>query len=343
MAAAGEGQVKEVVGTGPYRFVEHKPDRHIKVARFKDYSARADASDGGYGGRRVAYADEILFIPVPDEAVRLAGVETGEYHYAQQIKADQYDRVKSLPALEPGVVKPFGWITAVPNHKQGVMANKKVRQAFLAALDSDPIMAAGIGNKAFYRIDGALFNPEQTAFHSQAGVTGYNQKNPNKARALLKEADYKGEPVRWITTKEYDWMYNTSLVAKQQMEAAGFTVDLQVLDWATLVQRRNKPELYDIFSTGFTLSVDPALATSIQCNWPGWWCNEEKERILAEMLRETDPMKRKAQIERIQAIFYDDVGRVKLGDYFTFFVTRKDLRGFRATPHLFLWNTWLAK
>ena len=113
-------------------------------------------------------------------------------------------------------------------------------------------------------------------------------------------------------------MYNTALVAKQQMEAAGFTVDLQVLDWATLVQRRNKPELYDIFSTGFTLGADPALATSVQCNWPGWWCQEEKERILAEMLRETDPKKRKAQIERLQAVFYEDVGRVKFGDYFTF-------------------------
>ncbi len=123
-------------------------------------------------------------------------------------------------------------------------------------------------------------------------MTGYNQKNPTKAKALLAEAGYKGEPVRWITTKEYDWMYNTSLVAKQQMEAAGFTVDLQVLDWATLVQRRNKPELYDIFSTGFTLGADPALATSVQCNWPGWWCQEEKERVLAEMLRETDPKKR---------------------------------------------------
>ncbi len=97
MAAAGEGQIKEFIGTGPYRFVEHKPDRHIKVARFKEYSARTDAPDGGYGGKRTAYADEILFIPVPDEAVRLAGVETGEYHFAQQIKADQYDRVKGTP------------------------------------------------------------------------------------------------------------------------------------------------------------------------------------------------------------------------------------------------------
>jgi peptide/nickel transport system substrate-binding protein len=343
IAAAGDGQIKEFIGTGPYRFVEHKPDRHIKVTRFKDYAARTDSPDDGYGGRRVAYADEILFIPVPDEAVRLAGVETGEYHYAQSIKADQYDRVKSLPALEPGVVKPYGWITAVPNHKQGLMANKKVRQAFLASLDVEPIMAAGIGNKAFYRIDGALFFPEQPNFHSQSGVTGYNQKNPARAKALLAEAGYKGEPIRWITTKEYDWMYNTALVAKQQMEAAGFTVDLQVLDWATLVQRRNKPELYEIFSTGFTLGADPALVTSVQCNWPGWWCQEEKERILAEMLRETDPKKRKAQIERLQAIFYDDVGRVKLGDYFTFQVTRKELRGFRSSPYVHFWNAWLSK
>ena len=61
------------------------------------------------------------------------------------------------------------------------------------------------------------------------------------------------------------------------------------------------------------------------------------------MLRETDPKKRKAQIERLQAIFYEDVGRVKLGDYFTFQVARKELRGFRNVPFLYFWNTWLAK
>ena len=62
--AAGDNQVKEFIGTGPYRFVEHKPDRHVKVARFKDYVARTDAPDG-FGGKRTAYLDEILFIPCP--------------------------------------------------------------------------------------------------------------------------------------------------------------------------------------------------------------------------------------------------------------------------------------
>ncbi|MCI0547313.1 MAG: ABC transporter substrate-binding protein [Candidatus Rokubacteria bacterium] len=343
ITAAGEGQVKEYIGTGPYRFVEHKPDRHIKVARFKDYAARSESPDGGWGGKRNAYVDEILFLPVPDVSVRLAGIETGEYHFAQGIKQDQYDRAKAMPAVEPGVLRPYGWNTAVPNHKQGVMANKKVRQAFQAVLDMEPIMAAAVGNKTFYRLQGALFYPEQALFHTDAGVSAYNQKNKDKARKLLQEAGYKGEPVRWITTKEYEWMFDSALVAKQQMEEVGFKVDLQVVDWATLVQRRNKPELYDVFSTGFTLSADPALATSIQCNWPGWWCHEEKDRLLAEMARETDPKKRKALIERVQSIFYEDVGRIKFGDYFPLTLTRKELRGYRATPYTHFWNAWLAK
>ena len=57
-------------------------------------------------------------------------------------------------------------------------------------------------------------------------------------------------------------MYKNALVAKQQLEEVGMTIDLQVVDWATLVQRRGKPELYDIFSTGFSLNPDPASATS---------------------------------------------------------------------------------
>ncbi|HEX4993382.1 MAG TPA: ABC transporter substrate-binding protein [Methylomirabilota bacterium] len=340
--APGDGQIKEFVGTGPYRFVEHRPDRHIKVARFKDYAARREAPDG-YGGRRAAYVDEILFIPVPDVAVRLAGVETGEYHFANTINPDKYEGIKGRADITAAAVKPYGWVTAVPNHKQGVMANKKVRQALQAVLDMEPIMAAGIGNKDFYRLSGTLFYPEQAAFYSTTGVTGYNLKNKDRARALLKEAGYAGQPVRWVTTKEYEWMYNTAVVAKQQMEEAGFVVDLQVVDWATLVQRRNKPELFDLFSTGFTFNADPALASSLQCNWPGWWCAEEKDKLMADLTRETDPRKRRAIIERLQAIFYEDVGRIKLGDYYQLQAMRKDLRGFKPGPYLYFWSAWLAK
>jgi len=338
--AAGDNAVKEYIGTGPYRFVEHRPDRHIKLVRFKDYAARTDAPDG-FGGKRTAYLDEILFIPVGDVAVRLAGVETGEYHYAQQIQQDQYDRVKALPNVRPSIIKPANWSTAVLNHKQGLMSDKRVRQAFQAALDMEPIMAAGFGNKAFYRVDPSLMFAEQPQWYSKAGADLYNQRNPAKARKLLAEAGYTGQLVRWITTKEYQWMYKNALVAKQQLEAVGFKIDLQVVDWATLVQRRNKPELWEVFSTGITFNPEPAFNTGTACNWPGWWCHPDKEQWQQAMAGEGDHKKRKAMWDKIQQIFYEDVGRVKFGDSFSLEVLRANVHGWQSKGELPLWNVWL--
>jgi peptide/nickel transport system substrate-binding protein len=334
--------VTEVIGTGPFRFVEHKPDQHIRLARFKDYAARSEAPDG-YGGKRTAWVDEILFIPVPDVAVRTAGVMSGEYHFAQQIKQDQYERLKGVPGVEPRIVKPAAWLAGALNHKQGLMTDKRLRQALQAALDMEPIMAAAVGSKEFYRLDGALLFPEQGQWHSTAGVGAYNQRDKDKARRLLRDAGYAGQPVRWVTTKEYEQLYKSALVAKQQLEEVGFKIDLQVVDWATLVQRRTKPESFDVFSTFFVFTADPVFHTSLQCNYPSWWCHEEKERLMADLARETDGKKRRALLDRIQTVFYDDVGRIKFGDYFVLDATRTELKGYRSGPDMFFWNVWLDR
>ncbi len=44
-----------------------------------------------------------------------------------------------------------------------------------------------------------------------------------------------------MTAQEYKWMYDFALLTKQQLEDVGFKIDLQVVDWATLVKRRNNP------------------------------------------------------------------------------------------------------
>jgi peptide/nickel transport system substrate-binding protein len=139
-------------------------------------------------------------------------------------------------------------------------------------------------------------------------------------------------------------MYKNALVAKQQLEEVGFKIDLQVLDLATLVNR-HKPELSDVWSAGVAWTgLDPALGFSLSCNSTGWWCLEEKERLLKELGRETDPRKRKAIIDRIQVLFYEDVGQIKFGDLYSLHVTRKELRGdFRSVPFLHFWNAWLEK
>src|SRR3989441_261031 len=226
-------------------------------------------------------------------------------------------------------------------HKPGLMADKRVRQAFQAALDMEPVMAAGFGNKAFYRLDPGLSFPEQPQWHSKAGGDLYNQKNPARARKLLEAAGYSGQSVRWITTKEYQWMYKNALVAKQQLEAVGFKINLEVVDWATLVQRRNKPEVWDVFSTGISFNPEPAFSTAVNCNWPGWWCHEDKEQWMDALAREAEPKKRRAMWEKVQTIFYEDVGRVKFGDFFGLTAIRKEVHGYRPTNEMNLWNVWL--
>ncbi len=207
-------------------------------------------------------------------------------------------------------MKPRGWAVAVINHKAGLMTNKKLRQGFQAALEMEPIMLAGFGSKEFYRLDPGLFFPEQ-AWHSTASANLYNQKDKAKARRLVQEAGYAKQPIRWITTKEYEFMYKNALVARQQLEEVGFVVDVQVVDWATLNSRTQKPELWEVFSTGFVFSADPANHVALRCTFQGWWCNEEKEKLLADLRLESDVKKRKAIVDRIQTLFYEDVGSVK--------------------------------
>ena len=225
------------------------------------------------------------------------------------------------------------------------MTSKKLRQAFQAALDMQPILAAAAGHPLFYRLDAALFPPEFVLWHSTVRGATYNQNDQEKARRLLKESGYAGQPIRWLTTQGLEHLYKTALVAKQQLEEVGFKIDLQVFDFATLVSYGNKPELFDVLSWSFVFNgIDPSLHSMFQCTFVGSWCLEEKERLLGELAREADARKRKAIIDRIQVLFYEDVGRIKFGDLFALSVVRRELRGaFRSSPQFHFWNAWLEK
>src|SRR5438093_672048 len=339
--ATGEGQLKEFVGTGPYKFVEHKPDRHIKLARFDGYANRGEPASG-LAGQRATYLDEILFQPVPDYATRQAGIVTGEYDFIEQVKPDQYERLKATAGVEPVVLKPYGWVTIVLNTKQGLMADKRIRQAVQAALDTQPMMLAGLGHNDFYRLDPGLFFQEQV-WHTKVSAASYNQHDKDKARRLLKEAGYAGQPLRWIVTTEYEHHYKPSVVAKSQLEDVGLEIDLHAPDWATVVSRRHKPELWDAFTSPFTVQSEPCVAAQILCDWPGWWCNPDKDQLVQALARESDAKKRQAIIEKRQIAFYADAARIKVGDYFRLDARRKDVQGYESGPFMHFWNVWLDK
>ena len=337
-------KVTEFVGTGPFRFAEWKPDQYVRMVRFDDYTARSEKPNG-YGGGKTAWVDEIRWIPVPDVATRVAQVETGELDFADDLNIDAYDRLTRNPGVRPVIAKPSYWLVAVFNKKEGPMTNQKLRQAWQAALDIEPIMKAVAGGRPeFYRMDSSIMFQEMAEWHTKLGGLPWNEHDKAKAKRLLQEAGYKGEPIRFMTTQEYKWMYDFALLTKQQLEDAGFTIDLQVVDWATLVKRRNNPKEYDVFTTGTGMFYDPTHPDFLTCGWPGWTCDDDILKNQAELARETDPRKRLALWEQQTRLFYEKVPVARYGDLFGLRAMRGYVKGFNERLEWVRFqNVWLDR
>jgi peptide/nickel transport system substrate-binding protein len=335
-------RVTEYVGTGPFKVAEWKPDQHLRMVRFDEYKSRNE-KPSGYGGGKAAYVDELRWIPVPDGATRVAQVETGELDFADDLIIDAYDRLARNPNVTPIVAKPYYWLVAVLNKKEGLMTNEKLRQAWQAAVDNEPITAAAAGGRReFYRMDSSLAFAENTPWHTKIAGLPWNERNKEKAKRLLKEAGYKGEPIRFMATQEYKWMYDFAIVTKQQLEDVGFVIDLQVMDWSTLGQRRVNPKMYDAFTTGIGNFADPTHLVVLNCVWPGWTCDEEIQKIKTDMIKETDLKKRYALWEQQTKLFYQKVPVIRYGDLHGLRAASKKVKGFKdKTERPRFYNVWL--
>jgi peptide/nickel transport system substrate-binding protein len=337
----GEDPIDEYIGTGPYRFVEWLPDRHIELARFDDYAAR-DEEPSGFAGRRTAHFDTIRFTPVPDVSVRAAGVQAGQYHVALDLNPDMNLQFAFDESVETIIIAPFGWPFFAMNKAEGIFAEKCFRQAFQASLDMTEMMAAGFGDPSLYEVSGSIYPPEIAAWASDAGLEAYNQRDTQRAADLLAECGYAGQPVRILTSRQYDFLYKISLVAAQQARQAGFTVDLQVVEWATLVQRRQQPAEYDFFVTFNSMSPAPPLYQLWLFEyWPGWWVDAEKDALLEEFNQTVDPAEQFAAWEQIQAKIYEEVAIIKVGNFYGLALASPDLKGLQPIYTMPFYNVWV--
>ena len=335
----GDNEVRSYVGTGPFRFKEHVADRHLKLERFAKYAAASGEPDG-MAGRRVAHFDELRLVPTPEVSVRLEGVQTGLYDIADQVSQDMLPMIKMYPTIEPVVTKPYWWTMAVFNKKRAPFNDPRARQAFVLGLDNKQVMGAAFASEDFYRLDPGILFQEQSQWWSKADGGVYNKRDLERAKTLLKESGYTGQPIKWLTTREYDFMYKNALVATEQLKAVGFNIQLEVVDWATIVQQRNNPQAYDIFSGATTFTPDPGVWPCFDPAWPGFWEDSKKDELVRKLNTEMDGKKRFGVWEELQTHFWDQAPMAKFGDFFILGVKNVDVKNVAATPFPFYWNAW---
>lgn len=326
------------VGTGPYQFKERKPDAYVLLTRFDKYSARKEAASG-YGGKREAHIAELRFVPVPNANTRVEGALAGQYDYADLLPTEALPRLeKSAAKTVPILTASFGFPYLVFNTKEGVAANAAMRQAIQSAIGQGEMLAAGFGDTRFFSVEGHHF-PKGSPFYSTAGTDRYNQRDARKARTEAEKAGYKGETIRVLTSRQYDFHYNMALMMAEQLKRAGLKAELNVVDWATLVQRRNDSKLWDIYVTHSGQFPEPMLSPpQLGEGAPGWWSTPAKQAALSAFNREADPAKRGALWGKVQQVVYDEVPYINVGKFSGLSARSPALDNYQPATWPFFWN-----
>jgi len=346
METAGPEPIKpeQFIGTGPYKLKEWAQGRYVALERFDDYCSRDEEPDG-YAGRRVAYIDNLIFYPVSDSVTRKDGVRVGDYDWGYNIPGDFYNELKEDPSVNTVLIGAPSFGEVFFNSKKGIFKdNPKLREAVAAALDHEAIMRAAVGQEGLYVLNGSIY-PVGTVYYSEKGIEKYNRNDSALARQLAKEAGYNGEKIRLMISSTHPVHYNSCTVMVPMLLAAGFNIDFQLYDWATLLTRRSDPDLWDIFYTGHGFVPDPTLFTFISPTYPGWWVTEERNKLVEKLDKISDIGERAKVWGEIQALIYEQYPIIKTGDIYTFDIASPKLKGITGTSLIWpsFWNTWFEE
>ncbi len=172
----------QYIGTGPYQFVERQADRFTLFSRFDGYVG-VDSPPSGYAGSKAAYLDEIEFIPVPDEAARVAGCNRAITTISKRSSPTRSRRSGTTPTCNIQILPPRSYGIIVLNNAAGPMSDVTMRQAVQAAISVVPSGLATHGEGYFEPGPGIMM--PQTAWHSEVSAELYDQGDPEKARQLL--------------------------------------------------------------------------------------------------------------------------------------------------------------
>ena len=141
--AAKEAGKIEFIGTGPYRFVEYRPDSHVKIARYDGYSVNPKGKQerDGFAGKKEAFIDTVTFRFMPEAGARVAALEAGEIHHNETIDGPTAKRLANDKRFAIYKALPFALQVIKFNHAQPPGNDVNFRRAVQAALDMEEIMA----------------------------------------------------------------------------------------------------------------------------------------------------------------------------------------------------------
>ena len=315
-----------LVGSGPYRVRGFKPDGVLEL----------EAHDEYWGGRPPLRS--LRFLEIPETAARIAALQSGEVQFAADIPPDQIAGVEASRGLEiqGGLVANHRILAFDKQHP--ALIDPRIRLAIAHAIDGQAIVDALWAGRS--RVPPGL----QWEFYGAMFVPGWTvpKHDPAQARALLKAAGYKGDPITYRARNDY---YTAEIATAQIIvefcREAGINLTLEVKEnWAQVLDKAGPRGMRD-WSNAATF--DDPISSIVNQHGPngaqrgnGEWSNDEMNRLSVALEAGTDMAERQRLFARMLAICErEDPAYVVLHQNAAFVAKQKALP-WRASPSFFL-------
>jgi peptide/nickel transport system substrate-binding protein len=351
--------IPDQIGSGPYKFKadEYKPGEKIVYVKNETYKPRSEPVSALAGGKKVN-VDRIEWVVLKDPQTQFNALVKGEIDVIEQPAFEQYESLAKEPDIEIVDNNPLGFQYMMRfNHLTPPFNNPKIRRAAMLAVNQSAFLNTQVGKaqlngKPLWRTCASMFpcgTPYATDKTDYFSVS-YDEKKMQQARALLKEAGYDGKPILIMRPTDLASISKLPLVATQLLRQAGFTVDMQSMDWGSLVARRAKKEPveqggWNIFLTAWVAAdlLNPIAnaafqGSGVKSGWFGWAEDAELEKLRDQFAREPNDTKRKALAEAAQLRAIEIGTHAHLGEYINPAAVRKGVKGLVQAPANVYWN-----
>jgi peptide/nickel transport system substrate-binding protein len=346
-------QVKTTIGSGPFTFEadQYRPGDQVVYRRWPGYVPRKEPVDG-YAGGKVAKVDEVIWKYLPDTATAVAALQTGEVDFLDAVPSDLIPLLKARKDIRLDVINKYGSIGNIrPNAAHPPFNDPRARQALLLLVDQRAYLSALAPSAELGEVCDAVFVCG-TPYATEIGTGPWKHVDVPRAKALLKEAGYDGRKLVLLDPSDQPDIHLIAQITADRLRRAGIAVDLQTMDWSSVITRRNvrespakNPSGWDIAFTlwgGFSLS-SPLTNTPLvtRCdgkNLYGWPCDEEMEKLRAAYFSEISADGRMKLIEKLQQRYFDVVPYVNTGIFRRYVAYRSNISGVQKTPYPVMWN-----
>jgi peptide/nickel transport system substrate-binding protein len=305
------------VGTGPYRIAEFRPDMSLTF----------EAHDAYWGGRPPAR--RLRFLEVPEVASRINGLLSGEFDFACDIPPDLIGTVERNARFEV-LGSPINNIRVLVfdrTHPQ--LSSPLVRRALTLAIDRKAIVdALWLGRTQVPK--GLQLPSYGDMFVAEWQAPPYD---PQAARALLRDAGYKGDPIPFrLLNNYYTGQVANAQILVEMWRAVGLNVQIEMREnWQQITDPAAPRGIRDWSVT--SLFGDPvaglvrAMGARGELQLQKEWTNEAFNRLSPEVEGGTDRAQRRGAFRQmLEIIEREDPGYTVLYQTATFTAKRKDIR-----------------